>query len=81
MTTGAHGVKRQITDSVLEGYYYPNHTGIDFYSHYKEDIALFAEMGFRCFRTSNAWSRIFPNGDEEIANEDGLKFYDALFDE
>ena len=45
-------------------YTYPNHEGIDFYHHYKEDIALFAEMGFKCYRFSIAWSRIFPNGDE-----------------
>lgn len=55
--------------------------GIDFYHRYKEDIRLFAEMGFKVFRTSIAWSRIFPNGDEEIPNEAGLAFYDALFDE
>ncbi|MEW4355143.1 glycoside hydrolase family 1 protein [Streptococcus pneumoniae] len=55
--------------------------GIDFYHRYKEDIALFAEMGFKVFRTSIAWSRIFPNGDEETPNEKGLQFYDDLFDE
>lgn len=55
--------------------------GIDFYRRYKEDIAMFAEMGFKVFRTSIAWSRIFPNGDEEEPNEAGLKFYDDLFDE
>ncbi len=55
--------------------------GIDFYHRYKEDIALFAEMGFKVFRTSIAWSRIFPNGDETEPNEAGLKFYDDLFDE
>ena len=38
-------------------------------------------MGFKCFRTSIAWPRIFPNGDEETPNEEGLKFYDDLFDE
>ena len=54
---------------------------IDFYSHYKEDIKLFAEMGFKCFRTSIAWTRIFPNGDEEQPNEEGLRFYDDMFDE
>ena len=64
-----------------EGYLYPNHDGIDFYHHYKEDIALFAEMGFKCFRLSIAWTRIYPNGDDEIANEEGLKFYDDMFDE
>ncbi|ETI86792.1 MAG: 6-phospho-beta-glucosidase, partial [Streptococcus anginosus DORA_7] len=47
----------------------------------KEDIALFAEMGFKVYRTSIAWSRIFPNGDETEPNEAGLKFYDDLFDE
>ena len=47
-----------------DGYYYPAQTGIDFYHHYKEDIALFAEMGFKTFRMSLAWTRIFPNGDE-----------------
>ena len=55
--------------------------GIDFYHRYKEDIKLFAEMGFKVFRTSIAWSRIFPKGDEHEPNEAGLKFYDDLFDE
>ena len=55
--------------------------GIDFYHRYKGDIALFAEMGFRVFRFSIAWSRIFPNGDEEVPNEAGLAFYDDLIDE
>ncbi|GLB59626.1 hypothetical protein NCCP133_17590 [Cytobacillus sp. NCCP-133] len=54
--------------------YYPNHEAIDFYQRYKEDIALVAEMGFKAFRMSIAWSRIFPNGDEEEANEEGLVF-------
>ena len=55
--------------------------GIDFYHRYKEDIALFAEMGFKTFRLSIAWSRIFPNGDELEPNEKGLEFYDKVFDE
>ncbi|AIQ18510.1 6-phospho-beta-glucosidase [Paenibacillus sp. FSL H7-0357] len=55
--------------------------GIDFYHRYKEDIKLFAEMGFKVFRTSIAWSRIFPYGDETEPNEEGLRFYDSLFDE
>jgi 6-phospho-beta-glucosidase len=62
-------------------YTYPNHEGIDFYHRYKEDIALFAEMGFKTFRLSIAWSRIFPNGDELEPNEEGLAFYDRVFDE
>ena len=81
MTAGAHGVPREITDGVVEGKYYPNHVGIDFYGHYKEDIAMFADMGFKCFRTSIAWTRIFPLGDEKEPNEAGLKFYDQVFDE
>ncbi len=55
--------------------------GIDFYHNYKEDIALLAEMGFKVFRISIAWSRIFPKGDELTANEKGLEFYDKVFDE
>ncbi|TCS80084.1 glycoside hydrolase family 1 protein [Pectinatus cerevisiiphilus] len=55
--------------------------GIDLYHRYKDDIKLFAEMGFKVFRTSIAWSRIFPNGDDAEPNEQGLAFYDALFDE
>lgn len=55
--------------------------GIDFYHRYKEDVKLFAEMGFKVYRTSIAWSRIFPNGDDEEPNEKGLQFYDDLFDE
>lgn len=54
---------------------------IDFYHRYKEDVKLFAEMGFKVFRTSIAWSRIFPRGDEQEPNEKGLQFYDNLFDE
>ncbi len=55
--------------------------GIDFYHRYKEDIKLFAETGFKVFRLSIAWSRIFPNGDDAEPNELGLKFYDDVFDE
>lgn len=61
LTAGAHGVDRRITDGVKKGCYYSNHQGIDFYHHYKEDIKMFAEMGFKCFRTSIAWTRIFSS--------------------
>lgn len=61
--------------------YYPKRHGSDFYHHYKEDIALMAEMGFKVFRMSIAWSRIFPRGDEKAPNEEGLAFYDRVFDE
>lgn len=81
MTGGSYSVARKITDGVIEGEWYPNHKGIDFYHTYKEDIKLFAELGFKCFRTSISWSRIFPNGDETEPCEAGLQFYDDLFDE
>lgn len=71
---GAHGV-------VLSDQYYPNHVGIDFYHHYKEDISLFAEMGFKIFRMSISWSRIFPHGDENEPNQAGLDFYHRVFGE
>ena len=74
-----HGIKGDITEEPT-----PDNMkliGIDFYHRYKEDIKLFAEMGFKVFRTSIAWSRIFPNGDDAEPNELGLEFYDHLFDE
>ncbi len=55
--------------------------GIDFYHRYADDIRLLAEMGFKVFRLSIAWSRIFPKGDEQEPNEEGLAFYDKVFDE
>lgn len=61
--------------------FYPSHEAIDFYHHYAEDIALFAEMGWNVFRLSINWGRIFPNGDDEAPNEEGLAFYDKVFDE
>jgi 6-phospho-beta-glucosidase len=64
-----------------ENTYYPSHVATDFYHHYQEDIALLAEMGFKTFRMSINWTRIFPNGDDKEPNEDGLAFYDAVFDE
>jgi len=81
LTGGKKDIPRRITDTVEEQFYYPSHQGVDFYHHYKKDIELFAEMGFRCFRTSIAWTRIFPLGIEENPNEEGLQFYDDLFDE
>lgn len=61
--------------------HYPSHEAVDMYHHYKEDIALFAEMGFKVYRMSIAWTRIFPNGNENEPNEAGLKFYDNIFAE
>lgn len=64
-----------------DGYFYPAKGSIDFYHHYKEDIALLGEMGFKTFRLSIAWSRIFPKGDELEPNEAGLQFYENVFKE
>lgn len=61
--------------------YYPSHQATDFYHHYKEDIALFAEMGYKVFRLSISWTRVFPNGDDPEPNEEGLRFYDDVIDE
>lgn len=61
--------------------HYPKQRGVEFYYHYKEDIQLMKEMGYNCFRTSIAWSRIYPNGDEDKPNEKGLQFYDELIHE
>lgn len=67
--------------AVCEGAYYPNHTGVDFYHHYKQDIALLAQMGFKALRLSISWARIFPSGEDPQPNEAGLSFYDAVFTE
>ncbi|GFP77768.1 glycoside hydrolase family 1 protein [Clostridium fungisolvens] len=81
MTGGTHTTPRRITPVLEEGTYYPSHEAIDFYGHYKEDIKMFGDMGFKTFRMSINWTRIFPNGDELEPNEEGLKFYDDVFDE
>lgn len=62
-------------------HYFPALEAVDFYHHYKEDIAAFAQMGFKVYRMSIAWSRIFPRGDEEEPNEEGLQFYENVFKE
>jgi len=77
--------KRQVPvgtiPAVIADNYYPSHTATDFYHHYAEDIKLMAEMGFKTFRLSLNWSRIFPNGDDATPNEAGLAFYDRVFAE
>ena len=79
-TNGSHAVPKRITTAIHPDLLYPSHEAIDFYHHYEEDIALFAEMGFKCFRTSINWTRIFPTGMETEPNEAGLAFYDRVFD-
>jgi len=73
-------MKDYIEFTLPEDKYYPCHEAIDFYHRFKEDIALFAQMGFKCFRFSIAWSRIYPNGDEEKPNEKGLSHYREVID-
>lgn len=80
-TNGSHTTPKRITPVFEEGTLYPSREATDFYHHYKEDIALFAEMGFKTFRMSINWTRIFPTGMEEEPNEKGLEFYDKVFDE
>ncbi|MDD3219805.1 MAG: family 1 glycosylhydrolase [Lachnospiraceae bacterium] len=79
-TNGTHTNPKRVTTKIEEDTLYPSHEAIDFYHHYEEDIALFAEMGFKVFRTSINWTRIFPTGMEEKPNEKGLKFYDGVFE-
>ena len=80
-TNGSHVNPKRVTTTIEKDTLYPSHEAIDFYHHYKEDIALFAEMGFKVFRLSIAWTRIFPTGMEDKPNEAGLAFYDKVFDE
>ena len=79
-TNGSNTNPKRITVDFEPGALYPSHEAIDFYHHYEEDIALFAEMGFKTFRTSINWTRIFPTGEEAEPNEKGLAFYDRVFD-
>lgn len=81
MTNGTASTPRTITKTWEEGLYYPNHIASDFYHRHAEDIALMGEMGYKVFRMSISWSRIFPTGIEEEPNEAGLAFYDQVFDE
>lgn len=80
MTAGSATRGRSITEGVMPGEYYPSHQAIDHYHHYREDIALFAEMGFKVYRFSVNWTRIYPRGWESAPNEEGLRFYDRLVD-
>ena len=79
-TNGSHTTPKWVTTAIRPDKFYPSHQAIDFYHHYEEDIALFAEMGFKVFRTSINWTRIFPTGEETVPNEKGLEFYDKVFD-
>lgn len=80
-TGGKFGQSKTITPVLDENRFYPSHEGIQHFYRYKEDIALFAEMGFKTFRFSINWTRIFPNGDENEPNEAGLEYYENVIDE
>lgn len=79
MHVTSESIQKAMNHHSAEGY--PKRYGIDFYHRFKEDIALFAEMGLKVFRLSINWPRIYPNGDDLKPNEEGLRFYDEVFDE
>lgn len=78
---GTKDTPRIYTKEIQKDKYYPSHDAVDFYHHYKEDIALYGEMGFKVFRLSINWARIYPTGEEEQPNEKGLEFYHDVFRE
>ena len=80
-TGGKFGQSKRITPVLEQATFYPSHEAIRHYDRFREDIALFAEMGFKCYRFSIAWTRIFPNGDEAEPNEAGLRHYEEVIDE
>ena len=81
ITVGSHTQPRQVRINMDEDIYYPSRKASDFYHHYQEDIALMAEMGYKVYRMSIAWGRIFPDVAAEEPNEQGLAFYDKVLDE
>lgn len=81
VTGGNRTTPRYITSEILPDRYYPSHESVDFYHRYKEDIALYGEMGFGVFRMSINWARLFPTGEEEAPNQEGIEFYHNVFRE
>ncbi|WP_238902817.1 MULTISPECIES: glycoside hydrolase family 1 protein [unclassified Clostridium] len=81
VTAGSHTKARKFTRNIEQNEYYPNHDGVDMYHRYKEDISLLAEMGFKIYRMSISWARIFPNGDDKEPNRAGVEFYRNVFKE
>lgn len=79
VTNGSHTVPRRFTKDISEENYYPSHNAIDMYTHYEEDIAMFAEMGFSIYRMSISWSRLFPTGTEKVPNSEGVEYYRKVF--
>lgn len=70
---------KTLNEYINGNFYYPKRTGVHFYERYREYIDALAKMHCQTLRLSIAWTRIFPNGDENEPNEQGLKFYDDLF--
>jgi 6-phospho-beta-glucosidase len=81
VTAGSLTARREYCYPIDSKKNYPSHEAIDFYHHYKEDIALFAEMGFKVFRLSINWARIYPHGYDKVPNQKGLDFYRSVFEE
>lgn len=79
LSAGSRTKNRKATETIEKELFYPSHQAADFFNHYKEDIALFKEMGFRAYRMSINWTRIFPKGDELEPNKAGLLFYKKVF--
>ena len=80
MTGGTVSTPRTFYPDIKPDIYYPSHESIDMYHHYLEDIKLFGEMGFKCYRMSINWTRLFPNGDEQEPNPKGVAFYRSIFE-
>lgn len=81
MSGGSRTAPRHITSTIRPEYHYPTEEAVDFYHRYKEDIALYAEMGFKVFRMSINWARLFPTGEESDPNPKGIEFYHSVFRE
>lgn len=80
-SSGSHIERRKLVYPLRDDVFYPNHDGVDFYHRYEEDIRLMGEAGFKAFRLSISWTRIFPTGEEDQPNPKGLAFYKDVFRE
>lgn len=80
LSRGSHNEPRQITKKIKAELLYPSHEATDFYHNYQKDIELFAEAGFKSYRMSINWTRIYPTGEESNPNQEGIDFYHKVFD-
>lgn len=81
LTSGSYVIHRKMVYPLDKNLFYPNHRGIDFYHHFKDDIKMLADANFKAFRLSISWSRIYPNGDDTLPNQKGLDYYRKVFEE